>query len=51
LQIKIDPVTFGGSCTSWDQCENGTYCDLDWDKPGAPGLCLRKYSLFLNLNA
>jgi len=39
--IKIDPVAFGGSCSSWDQCENGTYCDLDWQNPNATALCLR----------
>ncbi len=38
------------SVSNMQQCESGTYCDLNWQDPIAPGTgtCLSKYCLVLN---
>ncbi len=46
--MKIGKTRPGETCTTWGQCESGADCLFsDFSKPG---LCLSKYSLFLNLN-
>ena len=60
MQMKIGKTKLGETCTTWGECENGTDCSLNYpsniisssssSSSSKQGLCLGKYSLFLNLN-
>ena len=53
--MKIGKTKLGETCTTRGECENGTDCSLNDPRniisssSSKQGLCLSKYSLFLNL--